>query len=135
MNKATSLFYFGKRHPRLRPIVGALMRMMFSCDIAMNTTVGDGCSFEHNALGIVISSDAEMGDHCKIYHGVTIGAGKGGYPTLGNNITVFPNATIVGGIRIGDNAIVGANSFVNKDVPANVVVGGVPAVIIKEMKK
>lgn len=51
---------------------------------------------------------------------------------IGNNVKIYANCTIVGGVHIGDNSIVGANSFVNKDVPANTVVGGVPAKIIKE---
>ena len=134
MNRATKWFYFAKKHKILGKIVLKFMRWFYSCDIPSNVTIGDNCSFEHNALGVVVSSMATIGNNCKIYHGVTIGAGKNGYPKIGNNVVIFPNSTIVGGITIGDNCIVGANSFVNKDVPPNTVVGGVPARVIKENK-
>ena len=97
MNKATKLFYFAKKHPFFKPILKSIMRTFYACDIAMNVNIGENCSFEHNALGTVISSDCTIGNNCVIYHGVTIGAGRGGYPTLGNNVTVFPNSTITGG--------------------------------------
>lgn len=81
----------------------------------------------HNGLGIVISSESLIGDNCSIYQNTTIGAGHGGYPIIGNNVTVYANSVIAGKIIIGDNAVIGACSFVNTDVPANSVFAGVPA--------
>ena len=72
-----------------------------------------------------------LGSNCHISQNVTIGAGKNGYPSLGDNVTVYGNTTICGKIRIGNNVIIGANSFVNKDIPDNVTVGGCPARILK----
>lgn len=72
-----------------------------------------------------------MGNGCRIYQYVTIGAGKGGYPTIGKNVTIYPNCTILGKITIGDNAVIGANSFVNCDVLVGATVGGVPAKVLK----
>ena len=135
MNKATKWFYFAKRHKILGRLVIKLMRVFFSCDIPKGLTIGENCVFEHNALGVVISREVIVGDNCRIYQGVTIGAGAGGYPKIGNNVTIFPNSTIAGGIVIGDNSVIGANSFVNKDVPENTVMGGVPARILKEKGK
>lgn len=48
------------------------------------------------------------------------------YPVIGTNVTIYSNIVIVGGISIGDGAIIGACSFVNKNVAKNVVVSGVP---------
>ena len=57
---------------------------------------------------------------------------KGGI-SIGNNVWIGDKATILGGIQIGDNAIIAANSVVNKSVPNNCVVGGVPAKVIKKL--
>ncbi len=91
---------------------------------------GGGNSFEHNALGIVISREATVGSNCRIYQYVTIGAGCGGYPTIGDNVTIYAGAVLCGRIRIGNNVTIGANSFVNRSFPDNVTVAGVPAKII-----
>ena len=134
MNKATKWFYFGRKHPFFRKMVSVILRTIYACDLPLNKNgggVGSNCVFEHNALGVVISNEVTMGDNCRIYQHVTIGAGNGGYPKIGNNVTIYANVTIVGRITIGDNVVVGANSFVNKDIPANAIVGGVPAKIIK----
>lgn len=133
MNKATKWFYFGQKHPFFRKMVGIILRTVYACDLPLNNNggIGSNCVFEHNALGVVISNEVTIGDNCRVYQHVTIGAGNGGYPKIGNNVTIYANTTIVGGIIIGDNVIIGANSFVNKDIPANTTVGGVPAKIIK----
>ena len=65
----------------------------------------------------------------------TIGNKKDGrndlLPVIGNNVTLGANVVIIGDVRIGDNVIVGAGSVVVKDIPANSVVAGNPAKIIK----
>lgn len=75
-----------------------------------------------------------IGSNCRIYQNTKIGAGKGGYPVLGNNVVIYGNTTICGKITIGNNVTIGANSFVNKDIPNNVIVGGRPAKILKYNK-
>ena len=54
---------------------------------------------------------------------------------IGNNVWIGSHATILAGVTIGDNSVVAAGAVVNKDIPSNVVVGGVPAKIIKEIKR
>jgi maltose O-acetyltransferase len=54
--------------------------------------------------------------------------------TIGNNVWIGSHAVILPGVTIGDNAIIGAGSVITKDVPANVVVAGVPAKIIRTKK-
>lgn len=53
--------------------------------------------------------------------------------TIGNNIWIGDKCTILKGVTIGDNVVVGANTLVHKDVPPNVVIGGVPFKILKEI--
>jgi serine O-acetyltransferase len=64
---------------------------------------------------------------------VTLGNGKGGRPTIGDNVSIFTGATIYGGIRIGNNVKIAAGSVVFHDVPDNCIVAGNPAVVVKTL--
>lgn len=87
----------------------------------------------HGILGIVISSDAYIGYNVYISHQVTIGASKGGAPTIGNNVYIGPGAKLFGEIHIGNNVRIGANCVVFSDIPDNAtVVLDKPRVIIKK---
>lgn len=101
----------------------------YGIHIGIETKIGNHLMLPH-PIGIVIGKGCIIGDECKIYQNVTIGRKNGGYPTIGNNVVIYPGAVIVGDIRIGDNVIIGANAVVLHDVPDNVVVAGVPANII-----
>lgn len=81
--------------------------------------------------GICIAPDVKIGENCIIHQNVTIGLGKDGCPTIGSNVRIFSGAVVIGKITIGDNAIIGANAVVTKDVAPNTVVGGVPAKFIR----
>lgn len=88
-------------------------------------------------LGIVIGYKVQIGEGCKIYHNVTIGTKEtqnfkeGRYPTIGDNVIIYPNSIIIGDIKIGNNAVIGAGSIVLEDVPPNTIVSGSPARVIK----
>lgn len=95
---------------------------------------GEGTSFPHLGLGVLIHPDCKIGKNCKILHGVTIG-GKSGHkevPIIGNNVLLGANSIIIGPIKIGNNVTVGAGAVVVKDVPDNTTVVGNPA---KEIKR
>lgn len=84
-------------------------------------------------VGIVIGKNVAMGHGCRIYQNVTIGAKDGDgekYPCIGNNVTIYANACIIGNVYIGDNVIIGAGSVVTKDIPSNSVAVGNPARVI-----
>ena len=66
-----------------------------------------------------------------ISHFVSIGSNKGKAATIGNNVYIAPNSSIVEDVIIGDNSIIGAGSVVVKDIPENAVAVGVPAKVIK----
>ena len=86
--------------------------------------IGDGCQIGHNVVFATLN------------HGLSPEDRKNTYPApivLGKNVWVGSNSTILQGVTIGDNAVVAAGAVVTKDVPANVVVGGVPAKIIKKI--
>lgn len=75
-----------------------------------------------------------IGQGCEIWHNVTLGTARsfsGEFPTLGNHVKICTGAIVLGGITIGDNATIAAGSVVLKDVPADAVVAGNPARIIR----
>lgn len=80
---------------------------------------------------ILIGDKVSLGDNCILYHDVTLGQNKDRFPTLGNNVIVYAGARIIGDIKVGDNAVIGANAVVTYDVPSNAIVGGVPARVIR----
>ncbi|MBI5451462.1 MAG: serine O-acetyltransferase [Gammaproteobacteria bacterium] len=90
--------------------------------------------FIDHGMGVVIGETAEIGDDCTLYHGVTLGGtswehGKR-HPTLGNNVVIGAGAKVLGPIRLGDNARVGSNAVVVKDVPDGATVVGVPGRVV-----
>ena len=91
--------------------------------------------FHHHGLGVVIGKGIVLGENVVIYQNVTIGGKDGGVPIIGDNVKIFPNSVMVGNITVGEKSIIGACSFVNKNVPPNCVVARVPAKIIKIFKK
>ena len=91
--------------------------------------VGEGLVLGH---GFSIECIAEsIGKNCSIYQQSTIGFTRKGCPTIGDNVWIFSGAKILGPVKIGNNAVIGANAVVTKDVPDNAVVAGVPAKIIR----
>ena len=105
----------------------------FGISIPYNTKIDSGLYIGHFG-GIVINADARIGKNCNINQGVTIGVTYGGKhpgsPTIGNNVYVGPGAFIIGGIEIGNNVAIGANTVVNKPIPDNAVVTGPSCKII-----
>jgi len=86
-----------------------------SIDISPNIKIGRSLLLPH-PISIVIGSGVVIQDMVTIYQSVTIGQISGRYPIIGNNVRIYPNSVIVGGIKIYDNAIIRALSFVDSDV-------------------
>lgn len=125
-------FYVHKLNP-IAQFLRGIMRILFSADVPPQMRIGKGTEFPHDALGCVFHPNAIIGRNCKILHGVTMG-GRGshiGLPVLGDDALVGTHAQILGNVKIGDHAIIGAGSIVINDVPKNAVVVGNPAKIIK----
>lgn len=83
--------------------------------------------------GVVIEAGAQIGSHCSIYSISTID-NKKGKVVLKKNCKIGSHSVIMPGVTIGENSIVGALSFVNKNVPPNVVACGMPVKIVKKLK-
>ncbi|MCS3901919.1 gamma carbonic anhydrase family protein [Methanococcus voltae] len=105
---------------------GAVIRAdMNTITIKKNSNVQDNCVVHCSKdYPTTIGEGVSVG-HCAVIHGCTIG----------NNVLVGMNATVLNGAKIGDNCIIGANALVpqNKEIPANSLVMGVPAKVIREL--
>lgn len=122
------------RVPFLPRFISQLARWLTGIEIHPSAKIGTGFFIDHG-MGVVIGETAEVGDYVTLFQGVTLGGtgkerGKR-HPTLGNHVVVGAGAKILGGIKVGDNVKIGANSVVLKNVPPNSTVIGVPARIIK----
>jgi serine O-acetyltransferase len=110
-------------------IISQINRFITGIEIHPGARIGKGFFIDHG-MGVVIGETTEIGDNVTLYQGVTLGGtgkekGKR-HPTLGNNIVVGSGAKILGPLKIGDNAKIGAGAVVLKDVPPNSTVVGVP---------
>lgn len=120
--------------PLLPHLIMLLIFLIYNSKIPYKAQIGKGTFCGYSGIGVVIHSDAVIGDNCMIGQHVTIGGGNSKYagvPSIGNNVSISHGAIVFGGITIGDNVTIGANAVVNKPIPANAVVAGVPAKIIR----
>ncbi len=65
-----------------------------------------------------------------MFQSVTIGEWKGKRPQIGNNVTIFAGASVIGNVKVGNNVVIGANALVVRDVPDGAVVAGNPAKVV-----
>jgi serine O-acetyltransferase len=108
---------------RVFPLVRLLLIRQHAIDIGRDVEIGEAFYLPH-PVGIVIASGVRIGRAVTIYHHVTLGQKDGGVPTVGPAVTIYPGSVVVGTISIGEGAIIGANSFVSRDVPPGGVVRG-----------
>jgi len=118
-------------HHAAATVVAALNRVLTGVEIAPSADFGPGLVIMHGS-GIVVSGGVVSGRDRSIYQQVTLGKdGKShGVPTLGDRVVIFAGAKVLGGVTIGDDATVGANSVVLQDVPAGRVAVGIPARVL-----
>lgn len=118
----------------------------FKCDYGSNIHLGENF-YANFDLIILDVCEVRIGKNCMIAPRVSIytathpvdamerisGAEFGSPVTIGDNVWIGGNAVINPGVTIGDNAVIASGAVVTKDVPANTVVAGVPAKVIKEL--
>jgi serine O-acetyltransferase len=113
-------------------------RWLTGIEIHPGATIGRRVFIDHG-MGIVVGETAEIGDDSTLYHGVTLGGtswNKGKrHPTLGRGVVIGAGAKILGPILIGDNAKIGSNAVVVRDVAANATAVGIPARIVTEAEQ
>ena len=116
-----------------------IARWLTGIEIHPGVVIGRRVFIDHG-MGTVIGETAEIGDDCTIYQGVTLGGtslyrGTKRHPTLGNRVVVSAGAKVLGGFTVGDDAKIGSNAVVLKEVPAGATVVGVPGRLVDQSAK
>ena len=137
------LYLRGRR--LLARVVSQIGRWATGIEVHPGATIGRRLFIDHG-MGVVIGETAEIGDDVTLYHGVTLGGvapslnsaaqvDRKRHPTIANGAIVGSGAQVLGPITVGAGARVGANAVVVQDVPAGVVVVGIPAKAIVPKEK
>lgn len=123
-----------KKHiPVIPKLMKAMAYLLFNTVIPYTAEIGKDSKFAYGGIGCVVHSRAQIGKRVIIGQNTTIGRSLDpeDIPMIGNDVYISAGARIIGKICIGNNVIIGANAVVNKDVPDNSIVAGVPAKVIK----
>lgn len=117
--------------PVLPRLLYVLNRVLFAVALPPSVTVGRDVLFGYSGLGIVVHAKCVIGNNVKISQNVTIG-GRSGHvavPVIEDGVEIGAGACVLGPIRIGRGAKIGANAVVLIDIPAGAIAVGVPAVV------
>jgi serine O-acetyltransferase len=114
-------------------------RWLTGIEIHPGVVIGRRVFIDHG-MGTVIGETAVIGDDCTIYQGVTLGGtslyrGTKRHPTIGKGVVVSAGAKVLGGFTVGDDAKIGSNAVVLKEVPAGATVVGVPGRLVDQASK
>jgi serine O-acetyltransferase len=121
----------------LARIISQFSRFLTGIEIHPKAKIGKNLFIDHG-MGVVIGETSEIGNNVTIYHMVTLGGISPSvdsneqrdlkrHPTLKNNVVIGSGAQILGPVIVGEDAKIGANAVVTKDVPENAVMLGIPA--------
>ena len=129
-----SHWLWGHRLRWLARLSSHITRFLTGIEIHPGATIGRRVFIDHG-MGVVIGETAVVSDECTLYHGVTLGGtswNKGKrHPTLARGVVVGAGAKVLGPITVGEDAKVGSNSVVVRDVPPGATAVGIPARVIE----
>ena len=125
--------YSARGHPFLANLTGRVNLALHGCLIHPQARIEPGLRLPH-PVGVVVGQGVRAGRDLTLFQHVTLGArsmGGNDYPEFGNGVIVFPNSLVLGSIRVGDNARVGAGSVVLHEVAPGDTVAGAPAASLR----
>ena len=117
----------------LARVVSHIGRLVTGIEIHPRALIGSHLFIDHG-MGVVIGETAEIGDHCHLYQGVTLGGTstrrEKRHPTLEDHVVVGAGAKIIGAVTIGHHSRIGAGAVVVSSVPPHATVVGVPGHVV-----
>lgn len=137
LHRTGQYFYANSGKTVFHKIISLFIRLVWKTmysktnHIPLETKIAGGLFMPHR-ICVVLAGDAVIGENVTIMHGVTIGSnvtGNNKAPIIGDNSFIGAGAKIIGNCTLGENVIVGANSVVTKDIPANSTVVGINHII------
>lgn len=131
-------FFYIRNFRRIARMISGISQFLTGVDLHPGAKLGRRVFIDH-ANGVVIGQTAIIEDDVLIYQGVTLGGtslekGIKRHPTVKKGVIIGSGAKVLGNITIGENAKIGSNAVVVKDVGANLTAVGIPAYIIEERK-
>ena len=108
-----------------------IVQNIIGLELGFKTDIG-AFSYINSQYGVIIEDSVQVGSHCSIYSVSTID-NKSGKVVLKQNCKIGSHSTIMPGVTIGKNSIVGAHSLVKNNIPDNMIAFGVPARVIKKI--
>jgi serine O-acetyltransferase len=128
--------------PILPRLLAEVAHTRTGIDIHPGASIGRSFCMDHGT-GVVVGETAVIGDHVKLYQGVTLGAlsvaksaaGTKRHPTIGDRVVIYANATVLGGETVvGDDSVVGGNVFLTNSVPPDSIVSQSSQVRIRRVR-
>lgn len=128
-----SVVRWRKKFGKLGKVISRIQRnrlvLRYGIFLSPTAVLGQRLVLPH-PTGIVIGDGVQIGSNVTIYQHVTLGRkfdNVADYPIIGNNVTIYAGAVVLGAVSIGDGATIAANAVVTKNVPPNTTFAGVPA--------
>ncbi|MDP3846175.1 MAG: serine acetyltransferase [Pseudomonas sp.] len=126
-------FFHEKKIPLVPKIIKGVIFVLYNSVVPYTSIIGRDTKFAYGGIGVVLHGKCVIGNRVVIGQGVTVGRklDPEGVPLIGDDVYISAGSRVLGGVTVGSNVIIGANSVVISDVPPNCIVAGAPAKIVR----